>query len=172
MNFRFLYTDIASMLKIGCGYDFHILKEGRALMLGGVHIPFEKGEVAHSDGDVLLHAIADALLGAEGLQDLGELFPPEDEKWKDASSAKLLGCVWEKIKKNGWQIENIDCVVIIQSPKLNPYRASIIDSVSHILNIERERVFVKFKTHERVGEIGRGEAAACIVNALLKKDLK
>ena len=157
------------MLKIGCGYDFHVLKEGRPLMLCGKNIPFEKGEEAHSDGDVLLHAIADALLGAEGLHDLGELFPPTDDKWKNADSSMLLRSVWSEIALNGWKIENIDCVVILQEPKLNSHRASIIKSIADILNIEEQRVFVKFKTHEHVGELGRCEAVACIANALLQK---
>ena len=123
------------MFKIGVGYDFHVLKEGRPLMLGGVHIPYEKGEDAHSDGDVLLHAIIDALLGADGLIDLGEMFPPKDAKWKNAPSSLLLQIAWQKVKERGWRIENIDAVVIIEEPKLNPYRKDIITSIAKILEI-------------------------------------
>lgn len=157
------------MFKIGIGYDFHLLKEKRPLMLGGIHIPYSKGEEAHSDGDVLLHAIIDALLGADGLLDLGEMFPPKDTKWKDSSSSHLLQIAWEKISKRGWHVENIDSVVIIEEPKLNSYRKNIIASIASLLEIKSERVFVKFKTHEKMGEIGRGEAVASTAIALISK---
>ena len=157
------------MFKIGFGYDFHRLKTGRALMLGGFHVPYEKGEDAHSDGDVLLHAITDALLGAEGRTDLGTLFPPSDASLKDAPSSRLLSIAWQKIRANGWKLENIDCVVIMEKPKLNPYRDEIISSIAHILRVETERIFVKFKTHEGIGELGSGDAIASMVTALLSK---
>ena len=157
------------MFKIGIGYDFHILKEGRPLMLGGVHIPHNKGEEAHSDGDVLLHAIIDALLGADGFLDLGEMFPPRDAKWKDAPSSLLLQLAWQKVKERDWHVENIDSVVMIEEPKLNPYRKDIITSIANLLGIEPDRVFVKFKTHEKRGEIGAGDAVASTAIALISK---
>lgn len=159
-----------AMFKIGLGYDFHVLEEGRPLMIGGVKIPFHKGEKAHSDGDVALHAIIDALLGATGIGgDIGELFPPNDITWKDASSSKLLSIAWNKIKTNGWKLENIDCIVIIEEPKLTPYREAIIKSISNILHVETNQVFVKFKTHEKTGDIGKGNAVASFVTALVNK---
>ena len=149
------------MLKIGIGYDFHRLKEGRPLMLGGVKIPYELGEDAHSDGDIVLHAVIDALLGAEGKTDLGELFPPSNPSLRGISSTKLLSTAWNQIKQDGWKLENVDCVVIIEQPKLNPYRDTIITSIA--------RIFVKFKTHEALGDIGNNKAIACIATALISK---
>ena len=113
------------MIRIGLGYDLHTLVEGRPLILGGVHIPFEKGEAGHSDGDVLLHALADSLLGAACLGDIGELFPPSDPRWEGADSRMLLQTVWQRIRAEGWQLENADCVIAIQKPKILPYRAAI-----------------------------------------------
>ena len=157
-----------AMFKIGLGYDFHVLEEGRPLMIGGVKIPFHKGEKAHSDGDVALHAIIDALLGASGIGgDIGELFPPNDSTWKDAPSSKLLSIAWNKIRENGWKLGNIDCVVIMEEPKLTPYREEIIKSISNLLETETHRAFVKFKTHEKTGDIGKGDAIASFVTALL-----
>lgn len=159
------------MFKIGLGYDFHVLKEGNPLMIGAIEIPFYKGEVAHSDGDVLLHAIIDALLGATGIGgDIGELFPPSDTTWKGASSSKLLSIAWQKIKVTGWKLGNIDCVVIIEEPKLTPYRENIIKSISNILEVTPSQVFVKFKTHEKMGDIGKGDAVASFVTALIYKE--
>lgn len=140
-------------------------------MIGGVEIPFNKGEEAHSDGDVLLHAIIDALLGASGIGgDIGELFPPSDETWKNACSSKLLSIAWNKIRLDGWKLGNIDCVVIIEKPKLTPYRESIIKSICEIIEIKTSQVSVKFKTHEKMGDIGKGEAVASFVTALLCKE--
>ena len=108
------------MIRIGLGYDLHRLTEGRELVLGGVTIPYEKGEDGHSDGDVLLHAITDALLGAVGLSDIGELFPPSDEKWKGADSRELLKHSWNLVKEKGYKLGNLDCVIAIEKPKLLP----------------------------------------------------
>ena len=158
------------MFRVGFGYDYHRLKEGRALMLGGVNVPYEKGEDGHSDGDVLLHAITDALLGAEGKIDLGALFPPSDDSLKNAPSSRLLSIAWKRITENGWRLENIDCVVIMEKPKLNPYREVIIASIANILSVDEERVFVKFKTHEGVGELGNSNAIASMATALISKE--
>lgn len=157
-------------MRIGIGTDMHRLTDGRALVLGGVRIPCEKGELGHSDGDVLLHAIADALLGAAGLGDIGSYFPPEDPEWKDADSALLLKKIWSDIKKAGWTLNNLDCVIEIEQPKILPWRQKIRESVARILEAETESVFVKAKTNEKLGAVGAWEAArACCVCLLAQK---
>lgn len=152
------------MIKVGLGYDLHRLVPGRKLILGGVTFDFERGEDGHSDGDVLLHAITDAILGAAGLGDIGSYFPPEDIKWKDADSADLLRTVMADINAARWKIENIDCVIKLERPKFLPKRQEVIDSVARILGIENSRVFVKAKTGEKLPPVGTGEAveAECV----------
>lgn len=152
------------MIKVGLGYDLHRLVPGRKLILGGVTFDFERGEDGHSDGDVLLHAITDAILGAAGLGDIGSYFPPEDMKWKDADSADLLRTVMADINAAHWKIENIDCVIKLERPKFLPKRQEVIDSVARILGIENSRVFVKAKTGEKLPPVGTGEAveAECV----------
>jgi 2-C-methyl-D-erythritol 2,4-cyclodiphosphate synthase len=121
--------------RTGIGYDLHRLAAGRRLVLGGVEIPFEKGFDAHSDGDILLHAVTDALLGAAGLGDIGELFPPSDPQWKDADSTVFLRQVGELIESYGYRIANIDAVVLIEQPKLLPYREKIRKRMAEVLGI-------------------------------------
>ena len=157
------------MIRIGLGYDLHTLVENRPLMLGGVHIPFEKGEAGHSDGDVLLHALADALLGAACLGDIGELFPPNDPRWKNVESRMLLQTVWNQVKEAGWSIENIDSVIAIQKPKILSYREAIRQSIADILAVSVDQIFVKAKTGEGVGVIGSGTAAAVWCTCLLSR---
>ena len=157
------------MIRIGLGYDLHRLIEGRKLILGGVEIPFEKGEDGHSDGDVLLHAITDALLGASGLGDIGSFFPPEDPKWKDADSAKLLKTVIEQVYQQGWKIENLDCVILLEKPKFIPYRQQVINSIAKILEIEANQVFVKAKTGEKLPPVGTSQAIEAQAVCLLSK---
>ena len=157
------------MIRIGLGYDLHTLVEGRPLILGGIHIPFEKGEAGHSDGDVLLHALADALLGAACLGDIGELFPPNDPQWKDMDSSFLLKTVWDKVRAAGWTLENADCVITIQQPKILPYRQAIRTSIADILGVHIDQIFVKAKTGEGVGIIGSGTAAAVWCTCLLSR---
>ena len=157
------------MIRIGSGYDIHRLSEGRKLLLGGIEIPFSKGEEAHSDGDVLLHAIIDALLGASALGDIGSFFPPEDEQWKDASSVSLLKIVWNKILEDGWHLENLDCIVKLEKPKFLPKRQEVISSIAKILGVENERVFVKAKTGEKLPPVGTGDAIEAYVVCLLNK---
>ena len=125
------------MIRVGLGYDLHRLVEGRRLILGGVLFDFEKGEDGHSDGDVLLHAITDALLGAAGLGDIGSYFPPEDAKWKDADSADLLRAVWKDVKAAGWSLENLDCVIKLERPKFLPHRGEVIESIAAILGVDK-----------------------------------
>ena len=148
------------MIKVGLGYDLHTLVPNRKLMLGGIEIPFDLGEDGHSDGDVLLHAITDSLLGASGLGDIGEFFPPSDEKWKNADSKMLLKTAWNKVIENGWELENLDCVINIEKPKILCHRKEIIKSIANILECDENQIFVKAKTGEKIGEIGKSQAVA------------
>lgn len=157
------------MIRVGLGYDLHRLVEGRKLIIGGVDFPFEKGEDGHSDGDVLLHAVTDALLGASGLGDIGSYFPPEDPKWKNADSAKLLQAVWKDVLDEGWKLENLDCIVKLEKPKFLPKRQEVISSIAKILGVENERVFVKAKTGEKLPPVGTGDAIEAYVVCLLNK---
>lgn len=158
------------MIKIGLGYDLHALEKGKPLILGGVVIPFDKGEKGHSDGDVLLHAITDALLGAAGLSDIGELFPPSQEQWKGADSSLLLQKAWKLVTDNGWTLDNIDCVIAIEKPKILPFRKEIISRIAEILQCRDDQIFVKAKTGEKLGEIGREEAVCVWAVCLLSKE--
>ena len=158
------------MIRVGLGRDLHRLVSGRRFMLGGVELESGFGELGHSDGDVLVHSIIDALLGAAGLGDIGELFPPSDEKWKDADSMFLLKIVLESVRKAGWNIVNIDCVVVCDKPKLLPYREKIRLSLAQALEISIENIFVKGKTNEGLGFLGKGEAVEAFAVCLLEKN--
>ena len=153
----------------GLGYDLHRLEEGRALVLGGVVIPFHKGEAGHSDGDVLLHAITDALLGAAARSDIGELFPPSDPQWKGADSRQLLQAAWKLVTEAGWKLVNLDCVVAIQEPKILPHREAIRKSIASILYVDVDQVFIKAKTGEKLGPVGNGEAVEVWATCLLTR---
>ena len=157
------------VFRTGLGYDIHPLIEGRKLLIGGVEFPFEKGEAGHSDGDALLHAITDALLGASGKEDIGSFFPPENDKWKDADSAVLLKTAWQKIKSDGWTLNNLDCVIKLEKPKFLPKRAEVILSIATILEVEQDKISVKAKTGERLDSVGRGEAIEAWCSAILIK---
>lgn len=157
------------MIRVGLGYDLHRLVEGRKLLLGGIELPFDKGEDGHSDGDVLFHAITDSILGASGLGDIGSFFPPEEAKWKDADSAELLRTVAAKVYEKGWKIENLDCVVKLEKPKFIPFRNSVIKNIADVLGIEPEQVFVKAKTGEKLPPVGTSEAVEAYVTCLLSK---
>lgn len=157
------------MIRVGLGYDLHRLVEGRKLIIGGVEFPFIKGEDGHSDGDVLLHAITDSVLGASGLGDIGSYFPPEDPKWKDADSADLLRVVMKDVKAAGWIIENLDCVVKLEKPKFLPKRQEVINSIAEILEVQPNQVFVKAKTGEKIAPIGTSDAIEAEAVVLLKK---
>lgn len=157
------------MIRVGLGYDLHRLVEGRKLIIGGVEFPFNKGEDGHSDGDVLLHAITDSVLGASGLGDIGSYFPPEDPKWKDADSADLLRAVMKDVKAAGWIIENLDCVVKLEKPKFLPKRQEVINSIAEILEVQPNQVFVKAKTGEKIAPIGTSDAIEAEAVVLLKK---
>ena len=158
-----------TIFRVGLGTDLHRLVAGRKLILGGIVIPHNKGEDGHSDGDALLHAITDALLGAAALGDIGSYFPPEDNKWKDADSAKLLQAAWKDVKKAGWKLQNLDCVVHLQEPKFLPHRQKARQSIARILGVDIEQVFVKAKTGERVGPVGLCQAVETKAICLLCK---
>ncbi len=157
------------MYRIGLGSDLHRLVEGRKLILGGIEFDFDKGEDGHSDGDVLLHAITDAILGASGLGDIGSYFPPEDSKWKDANSADLLKTVMKDVYAKGWKIENLDCVIKLEKPKFLPLRQEVINSIAKILDINADQVFVKAKTGEKLPPIGTSESVEAEAVVLLAR---
>jgi 2-C-methyl-D-erythritol 2,4-cyclodiphosphate synthase/2-C-methyl-D-erythritol 4-phosphate cytidylyltransferase/2-C-methyl-D-erythritol 2,4-cyclodiphosphate synthase len=157
------------MIRTGLGYDLHRLKRGRRFLLAGVEIPAQKGELGHSDGDVLAHAVCDALLGASALSDIGEMFPPGDPAWKDADSMKLLGSVFARVKKEGWKLVNLDCVIICEKPKVLPYREAVRVSLAKALEVSVDCVFIKGKTAEGLGLTGKGKAVEAWAICLLEK---
>jgi len=153
---------------VGIGYDYHRLVEGRKLVLGGVEIPFEKGLAGHSDGDVLSHAICDALLGAAGLGDIGQRFPDDDPQWKDYSSLNFLHEIVKLLYQKGLRISNVDSVVVAQAPRLAPHVAQMRERLARVLNVETAQINIKAKTTEGQETIGRGEAMAAHAVALLE----
>lgn len=159
----------STMISIGIGYDLHRFAEGRRLVLGGVEIPFLMGLKGHSDADVVLHSICDALLGAAGKGDIGEHFPDSEEEYENISSKELLKKVMQILKRDKWHINNIDVMVIIEEPKLEHFKYSMRISIAKILNIEDARVNIKATTAEGIGPIGKGEAAASQAVALIEK---
>jgi len=154
-------------MRIGQGFDVHALVKGRKLVIGGVAIPFEKGLDGHSDADVLVHAVCDALLGAAALGDIGRHFPDTDPKYKDADSLMLLREVSKKVRAAGFRVVNIDASIIAQAPKMAPHIPAMIVNIAAYLDIGPDQVNVKAKTAERLGAIGRGEGIAAEVVALL-----
>ncbi|MGH9781596.1 MAG: 2-C-methyl-D-erythritol 2,4-cyclodiphosphate synthase [Candidatus Acidiferrales bacterium] len=144
----------------GIGYDLHRLAVNRKLMIGGIEVPFEKGSVGHSDGDVLSHAICDALLGAAGLGDIGTHFPDTDPKWRGVSGLVFLRQVRQYLERKNWKIRHIDAIVVAERPKLGPHFPAMRAALAKSLSITSEQINLKAKTHEGLGEIGRGEALA------------
>lgn len=157
------------MIRTGLGYDKHRLVEKRKLIIGGVEIPFEKGEDGHSDGDAVLHAVTDAVLGAAHLGDIGSYFPDTDPKYKDADSKKLLSFAWNDVKNAGFELENLDIVLILQSPKFLPYRDAVIKSIADTLGVSEDKVFIKAKTAEHLGDAGNGLCLEVYATCLLSK---
>lgn len=157
------------MIRTGLGYDKHRLVENRKLIIGGVEIPFEKGEYGHSDGDAVLHAVTDAVLGAAHLGDIGSYFPDTDPKYKDADSKKLLAFAWKDVKDAGFELENLDIVLILQAPKFLPYRDAVIKSIAETLEVPAEKVFIKAKTAEHLGDVGSGLCLEVFATCLLSK---
>ena len=157
------------MYKIGIGYDIHRLVKGRPLVLGGVIIPHPKGLKGHSDADVLLHAICDALLGAAALDDIGKHFSDTDPKYKGISSLKLLKKTGELISSEGYRIINIDSTLIAEEPKIAPFKKEMIQKISGALGIGKKDISIKATTNERIGDIGKKKAIAAFAVALLVK---
>ena len=157
------------MIRVGIGYDLHRLVEGRKLILGLVEIPFERGLAGHSDGDVLSHAIADALLGAAGLGDMGRYFPDTDPAFREASSTLFFSKILDLLAGKGYRPASVDTVVILERPRLAPHQPAICSALAAALHLAPENVNIKAKTAEGLGEIGRGEAAAAHAIVVIEK---
>ncbi|MFO0966724.1 MAG: 2-C-methyl-D-erythritol 2,4-cyclodiphosphate synthase [Gemmataceae bacterium] len=157
------------MIRVGIGYDTHRLAPGRPLVLGGVHIEHPRGLVGHSDADVVLHALTDAILGAAGLGDIGDAFPDTDAANKDRDSADFLRAALDRIRHAGWSVGNVDANVIAQEPKLGPLKARMRERIAALLEIDPAQVNVKAKTGEGIGSLGRAEGIACQVVVLLSR---
>lgn len=156
-------------MKVGLGYDIHRLVKGRRLFLGGMEIPFEKGLLGHSDGDVILHAISDALLGAIGKGDIGEYFPNTEEKYKNITSRKILAKVFHMVKNDGFRVKNLDITLIAHEPKILPYKKGIKENIGRILEISVDNINLKATTNEGIGLVGKGQAIACFAVVMLNK---
>ena len=155
------------MIRVGIGYDAHRLESGRKLILGGVHIPFEKGLTGHSDADVLSHAVSDAILGACGLGDIGTHFPDSDMRYKDADSIMLLKIVTDMVHEQGYDVYNIDATVVAEHPKLSPYYEAMGKTLAKAVGIEPAMANIKASTTEGMGFEGRGEGMSCYAAVLL-----
>ncbi len=157
----------ATAWRVGLGYDSHRLEAGRALIIGGVRVPFERGLLGHSDGDVLLHAIGDALVGAAGLPDIGRLFPPDEARWKDADSWLLLQAMARKVREAGWLVVNVDAVLVAQAPKIAPFVPAMRERIASALQVSVEQVNVRGKTAEGMDDVGAGQGmiahAVCLL---------
>jgi 2-C-methyl-D-erythritol 2,4-cyclodiphosphate synthase len=155
-------------MRVGIGYDVHRLVERRKLIIGGVEIPFEKGLKGHSDADVLIHAVCDALLGAAGLGDIGMHFPDTDPKYKDVSSIKLLIETFQMVKIKGFSILNIDTIIFAEVPKLSPYRSAMQQNIASAIDLEPERINIKATTTEGLGMIGKGAGIGAMCVAMIE----
>ena len=157
------------MIRIGHGFDVHAFSEQGPLIIGGVSIPYEKGFIAHSDGDVALHALTDALLGAAALGDIGKLFPDTDMQYKGANSRGLLIEAYRQVQETGYKVSNVDVTIIAQAPKMRPYIDQMRQAIAQDLNCDISQVNVKATTTDKLGFTGRGEGIACEAVALLIK---
>lgn len=155
--------------RVGLGVDAHALEDGGKLVLGGVELDFPRGLVGHSDGDVVTHALVDALLGAANRGDIGTLFPSGDERWRGASSLDLLRGAYEVVRTDGWQLVNADCVLIGEEPRIGPYAEEMATRLAGAMGVERELVAVRATTTDRLGFTGRGEGLAAQAIALLQR---
>ena len=153
--------------KVGIGYDIHRLVQGRRLFLGGVEIPYIKGLLGHSDGDALIHALGDALLGALALGDIGEHFPDTDPKYQGIASSQLLKRIKELLDESGYKINNLDVVIIAQEPSLGPFKKQMKEKICALLGLRQDALNIKAKTNEGLGALGRHEAIACFATASL-----
>ena len=154
--------------RVGIGYDIHRLAEGRRLVVGGIEIEHAKGLLGHSDADVVLHAITDALLGAAGLPDIGDLFPDADPAYKDADSSALLKDAMERVQAKGFEAGNLDVIVHAEAPKMSPYKRRIAESIASLTGLSPQQVSVKAKTNEGLGPLGHADAIACTAIASLR----
>ncbi|UCE54677.1 MAG: 2-C-methyl-D-erythritol 2,4-cyclodiphosphate synthase [Desulfobacterales bacterium] len=155
-------------MRAGIGYDVHPLVEKRKLILGGVEIPFEKGLKGHSDADVLMHAVCDALLGAAGLGDIGMHFPDTDPKYKDVSSIQLFIETFQMVQEKGFSVLNIDTIIFAEAPKLSPYRSAMQQNISSAIDLEPDRINIKATTTEGLGMIGKGEGIGAMCVAMIE----
>ena len=153
--------------RVGIGYDIHRLVEGRRLVVGGIEIEHAKGLFGHSDADVVLHAVTDALLGAAGLPDIGDLFPDTNPAYKDADSRTLLKDAMERVQATGYEAGNLDVIVHAEAPKMSPYKQRIAESIASLTGLSPQRVSVKAKTNEGMGPLGHADAIACTAIASL-----
>ncbi len=160
-----------SELRVGVGVDAHAFSDDAALVLGGVDFPGERGLAGHSDGDVVAHALIDAILGAAGLGDIGELFPSGDPQWLDASSIRLLQRAYEVVRGSGWELVNADCVLIGEEPRIAPVRAAMQARLAGAMGVELDRIAVRATTTDGLGFTGRGEGLAAQAVALLDRQL-
>lgn len=157
--------------RVGIGYDSHRFAPERPLVIGGIRIPFEQGLKAHSDGDVLIHAICDALLGAAALKDIGTHFPDNDARFKNADSAVLLSGVVTLLSERDWRVNNLDCVIVAEQPKMKPYIDRITERLATLLQTDPANISVKAKTNEQMGFTGAGEGIAAVaVTTIIKND--
>jgi 2-C-methyl-D-erythritol 2,4-cyclodiphosphate synthase len=157
------------MIRVGFGYDVHRLTEGRELWLGGVRIPHHVGALGHSDADVLLHAVCDALLGAAALGDIGTHFPDTDPQWKGADSKKLLAAVVGLLKNAGWAVGNVDCTLVLERPKIMPHVPAMRSTMAPLLGVAEDAVSVKATTNEKMGFVGREEGVCAYAVALIQR---
>jgi 2-C-methyl-D-erythritol 2,4-cyclodiphosphate synthase len=156
-------------MRVGIGHDTHRLAEGRPLILGGVRVEHPRGLLGHSDADVVLHAVTDALLGAAGLGDIGDAYPDTDPAWRGADSSRFLRETLAQVNQEGWRVVNLDVIIFAQEPKLGPVKAAIRARLAELLGVEAGCVNVKAKTGERVGAIGRAEAIGCQAVVLIDR---
>ena len=157
-------------MRVGLGYDVHRLVEDRKLILGGIDIPFEKGLLGHSDADVLIHAICDAILGAAGLGDIGVHFPDTDPAYKDISSIKILRKTFQMMRSKGFSVVNIDTVIFAEMPKLSPYRQAMQTTLAAAMELEPQRINIKATTTEGLGMIGKGQGIGAMCVVMISKD--
>lgn len=156
-------------IRVGLGYDVHVLEEGRDFFLGGIKLAATRGAVGHSDADVLIHAICDALLGAANLRDIGFHFANNDDRWKGMDSKYFLGEVANMLHERGWQIQNVDCTICLEKPKINPHIESMKKALAPLMRISEEDVSIKATTSERLGFVGREEGVNAYAVALISK---
>lgn len=156
-------------MRVGSGFDVHAFGPGSGVMLGGVHVPWERGVVAHSDGDVLLHALTDALLGAAGLGDIGQHFPDSDPRWRGAASAQFVEHAVRLLGAAGWEVVNADLTLLAEAPRINPVRARVVASMARCLGVTPQQVNLKATTTEKLGFLGRAEGLAAQAVVLIAR---